>query len=79
VASALRNRPTDLTQLSRHNHGRYPDTHVVSVLQFGPNHRIFGSEEMPAWDSILGKMDQRPENLLRISNLSRYLKTMQDR
>ena len=35
VATAMKHKPTDLTLLTLKNHGKYPDTHVVSVLQFG--------------------------------------------
>src|ERR1035441_10806551 len=33
VASALKTPPNDLTLLSRSNHGKYPDAHVIAVLQ----------------------------------------------
>src|ERR1700722_284738 len=33
VAPALKTPPTDLTLLSRMNHGKFPSSHVVSVLQ----------------------------------------------
>src|ERR1035438_2644691 len=35
VASALKTPPSDLTVLSRNNHGKFPDTHIVTVLQNG--------------------------------------------
>src|SRR5690349_14968183 len=35
AAAALKSQPTDLTALMRNNHGKYPDTHVVAILQFG--------------------------------------------
>jgi len=79
VASALRTPPMDLTVLSRNNHGKFPDTHVVSVLQSGAEIPSHGSAEMPVWGPILGRMNQTntQDRLLRISNLSRYLETMQ--
>ena len=79
VASALKTPPMDLTVLSRNNHGKFPDTHVVSVLQSGAEIPSHGSAEMPVWGPILGRMNQKntQDRLLRISNLSRYLETMQ--
>ncbi len=79
VASALKTPPTDLTVLSRNNHGKFPDTHIVSVLQNGAEIPSHGSPEMPVWGPILGKMNQTnpQDRLLRISNLSRYLESMQ--
>jgi len=79
VASALRTPPMDLTMLSRNNHEKFPDTHIVSVLQNGAEIPSHGTAEMPVWGPILGKMNQSnpQDRLLRISNLSRYLETMQ--
>jgi mono/diheme cytochrome c family protein len=79
AASALKTEPTDLTALEKNNHGRYPDTHIVAILQFGSAVPAHGSAEMPVWGPILGKMDRvNPQNQqLRISNLSRYLRSIQ--
>jgi len=79
VAPALRKAPTDLTLLARNNRGRFPDTHIFSVLENGPNLPAHGSAEMPVWGPILGKMNQAntQDRLLRISNLSRYLESIQ--
>ena len=76
-AGALKTRPTDLTQLSRAHNGRYPDTHVVATLQDGTHDQ----DVMPAWGPILGKMSQTnsQERLLRISNLSRFIETLQSK
>jgi mono/diheme cytochrome c family protein len=79
VASALKTPPSDLTVLSRNNHGKFPDTHIVSVLQSGLEIPSHGSAEMPVWGPILGKMNTAnpQDRLLRISNLSRYLESLQ--
>jgi mono/diheme cytochrome c family protein len=79
VASALRTQPTDLTVLARNNHGKYPDSHIVSVLQNGSALPSHGSAEMPVWGPILAKMNMNnpQDRMLRVSNLSRYLETMQ--
>jgi mono/diheme cytochrome c family protein len=79
VASALRTPPPDLTMLTRFNHGRFPDFHVVAVLQFGPEIPSHGAAEMPVWGPILAKMNQAnpQDRLLRIANLSRYLDAIQ--
>lgn len=71
----------DLTQLSRRNHGKFPESHVVSVLQFGVEGHAHPAPPMPAWGPILGKMDQSnpQDRLLRIANLSRYLDSIQTR
>jgi hypothetical protein len=79
AAAELKMRPTDLTGMCRKNHGRFPDTHIISVLQFGAEAPTRGSAEMPVWGLILGKMNQAntEDKLLRISNLSRYLESIQ--
>lgn len=81
AATALKMRPTDLTDLCRKNHGRFPDTHIVSVLRFGAYVPAHGSAEMPVWGPILGKMNQSnsQDKQLRISNLSQYLESIQAR
>lgn len=79
VAPALKLQPTDLTVLTKNNNGKYPDTHVVSVLQGGSTLPAHGTSIMPVWGPILGKMNvSNPQDrTLRISNLSRYLETLQ--
>jgi mono/diheme cytochrome c family protein len=79
VATALKTPPTDLTVLSKNNRGRFPDTHIVSVLQNGSDIPSHGTAEMPVWGPILGKMNvtNPQDRLLRVSNLSRYLETLQ--
>ena len=81
AAVALKAQPTDLTVLTKNNHGKYPDTHVVAILQFGTDVPAHGSALMPVWGPILGNMNRTnaQEKLLRISNLSRYLETIQAR
>ena len=79
VASALRRQPTDLTLLSRNNHEKYPDAHIVSVLENGSDIASHGSAQMPVWGPILARMNvtNPQDRMLRVSNLSRYLETMQ--
>jgi len=73
--------PTDLTGLSRNNHGSFPDRHIVAVLQFGAETAAHGSAQMPVWGPILAQLDRSnaQEQQLRISNLSRYIESMQQR
>ena len=79
VASARKASPTNLTVLSRNNHGKFPDSHIVTVLNNGADVKSHGSVEMPVWGPILGKMNvsNSQDRMLRISNLSRYLDSMQ--
>ena len=79
VAGGLKTPPTDLTGLAKANHGKYPETHIVSVLRFGTEVRAHGSAEMPVWGTIFGKMSKlnSQERDLRTANLSRYLESLQ--
>lgn len=81
AAVALKNQPTDLTVLTKNNHGKFPDVHVVAILQFGTDVPAHGSSQMPVWGPILGNMNRThgQEKLLRISNLSHYLESIQER
>jgi mono/diheme cytochrome c family protein len=79
VAPALRTPPSDLTALSRNSRGKFPEAHIVAVLQNGSEIRAHGTTEMPVWGPILGKMNQTnpQDRMLRVSNLSRFLDNMQ--
>jgi mono/diheme cytochrome c family protein len=79
VAGALKAQPTDLTTLAKAHNGKYPDSHVVSVLQFGSTLPSHGSAQMPVWGPLLGKMDNvhTQDTQLRIANLSHYLHSLQ--
>ena len=61
------------------NHGKFPEAHVAAILRFGAGVPAHGSAEMPVWGPILGKMNQTnvQEKELRISNLGRYLESIQ--
>jgi hypothetical protein len=81
VAPALKSQPTDLTGLLKNNHGKFPDTHVFAVLQFGMETPSHGSAVMPVWGPILGNMEvgNIQDKQLRMSNLTRYLESIQAR
>lgn len=79
VAPELKRQPINLTVLSKNNHGQFPANHVKSVLEYGSEIPAHGNSMMPIWGPVFGRMSQgQPdERLLRISNLSRYLETIQ--
>ena len=83
AAAALKKQPTDLAALSRNHGGKFPATHIVSVLQFGTANPSHGSAEMPMWGPVLGSVNSTPSEpnvrALRISNLSSYLQTLQEK
>ncbi|MGB8031896.1 MAG: c-type cytochrome [Terracidiphilus sp.] len=83
VAAALKKQPADLALLAKNNGGKFPSTHIMSVLEFGAADASHGTAEMPVWGPMLGKMDttnaESNVRALRISNLSRYLQSLQVR
>jgi len=81
VAGELKTAPTDLTVLTRQNNGKFPDVHIAAVLRFGTNVPAHGSVGMPVWGQLLGTMDPGHSQMtdLRISNLSHYLESIQQK
>jgi mono/diheme cytochrome c family protein len=80
AAPALKVQPTDLTALTKDNHGKFPDSHIATVLQFGAELPSHGSSQMPVWGPIFGSMghsSSAQEKQQRISNITRYLRTIQ--
>lgn len=79
VAVALKQSPTDLTTLARNNEGRFPESHVATVLRFGNEIPAHGNAAMPVWGRLLANMDSVNPDLtdLRIANLTRYLQSIQ--
>jgi mono/diheme cytochrome c family protein len=79
AAIAMKTQPVDLTQLARMNHGKYPESHVASVLQFGTSVAAHGSAAMPIWGHLFDRIEpaQSQDTALRVGNLTRFLETMQ--
>jgi len=81
MASGLSRQPADLTALSRMNGGIFPSEHVLAVLEFGATKSVRHATGMPVWGPILNGMDTaypgQSLGVVRMVNLSRYLKTIQ--
>jgi mono/diheme cytochrome c family protein len=79
MAAALKTQPANLTLLSKNNGGAFPANHVATVLRFGSPVQSHGTVDMPVWGPALGNMNEVTplERQLRISNLSRYLESIQ--
>ena len=84
VAASLKQQPANLALLSKKNGGKFPEAHIVSVLQFGSANPAHGTAQMPIWGPMLGKMDSASMSAsdarsLRISNLVLYLRSLQEK
>jgi mono/diheme cytochrome c family protein len=79
AASELKVPPTDLTQLTKNNNGKYPADHVRSILDFGAKAPAHGSNDMPVWGTLFRALDQNDQVkvTLRLQNLVDYIKTLQ--
>jgi len=78
AATALKKRPADLTQLSAHNGGKFPDNRVALYIEGQDVVASHGSRDMPVWGSIFRSMSASKEvTALRISNLTDYIRSLQ--
>ncbi|MGB9029892.1 MAG: cytochrome c [Acidobacteriaceae bacterium] len=82
AAAALKDHPTNLVQLTRDNGGKFPDTHIYSILQFGMENPAHGSVDMPIWGPALRSLDKgssspNMQEHQRLANLTNYLKSIQ--
>jgi mono/diheme cytochrome c family protein len=82
VAPALKQQPVDLTVLSRNNGGKFPQFHLLGVLEGGSTIPSHGTHQMPVWGPVFATMDPAglaQEKTIRINNLTAYLRTIQAR
>ena len=81
AAAALKAAPPDLTMLAKNNGGKFPTEYVMSVLRFGATKSAHGAKNMPVWGPLFGSTNlqgQAPGVVeLRISNLAKYLESIQ--
>jgi mono/diheme cytochrome c family protein len=49
MADSLKTKPSDLTVLTKNNHGHFPFTRVFRVIEGSPRVGVHGSREMPVW------------------------------
>jgi len=77
AAAAFKKAPRDLTKLTRDNGGKYPAMHVTATLSLDEC-CVHGSKVMPVWGPLLSSVSANEgEKQLRISNLVKYIETLQ--
>jgi mono/diheme cytochrome c family protein len=79
AAGALKIPPADLTALAQKNNGKFPANHIAVVLSGQEEVMPHGSKDMPVWGPVFSRISQRRPSEIqqRISNLSRYLESLQ--
>ena len=69
--------PPDLTRLAAENHGKFPGTRVIRAIT-GHSHKGLHTTKMPSWERILRQKMSRAQARLRISHLTKYVKSLQE-
>jgi mono/diheme cytochrome c family protein len=79
AAPALKAAPPDLTTLAQRNNGKYPTARVASILRGQEQIVAHGNQEMPVWGPVFSAVSGGNQGIvnLRISNLSKYLESLQ--
>jgi len=81
AAGALKTPPADLTTLAQKNNGKFPSNHVAAVLSGEEEVTAHGSKDMPVWGPVLLRISHghTTEVQQRITNLSRYIESLQEK
>ena len=81
AASELKTAPADLTTLAKRNGGTFPTEHVMAVLRNGVKAPAHGTSDMPTWGPLFQTVSSHDQAIvnMRISNLTNYLKSLQDK
>ncbi len=79
AASAMKTPPTDLTVLAKNSGGKYPASHVASVIRGQATTASHGSQDMPVWGPLFSSISQGHDAQVqqRISNLVAYIESLQ--
>jgi mono/diheme cytochrome c family protein len=78
AASALKAAPSDLTQLSRKNSGKFPASRIKQYIEGADTVAAHGSRDMPIWGNVFRQMGTNLSEL-RVANLSKYIEDMQQK
>jgi mono/diheme cytochrome c family protein len=78
AAAALKQHPTDLTQISRQNGGQFPEDHFMKMMNGEGSTAAHGTADMPIWGTDFRNTTNNP-NLAqdRIYSLMCYIEDLQ--
>ncbi|HLK65823.1 MAG TPA: c-type cytochrome [Bryobacteraceae bacterium] len=78
AAGALKTNPTDLTQISRRNNGKFPEQKILATFRGESGVPAHGSAEMPIWGPIFTNMTPNlHEGQDRVYALLNYMEEIQ--
>ena len=71
--------PTDLTLLTKKNHGAFPEQKVTQILRYGTEKPHQSTTYMPVWKPLLSTIHGESAELTekRITSIAEYLKSIQ--
>jgi len=81
ASADLKTTPPDLTTLAKRHDGKFPSDYVATVLRNGVKAPAHGSSDMPVWGPLLATVSGHDDAIvsMRISNLVRYLESVQQK
>jgi len=79
AAAALKQAPADLTALSKKNNGKFPELKIYDAIKGDSNTPAHGSKDMPVWGTVFQSLSHGDAGQvqLRISNLTKYIESLQ--
>ena len=78
AAAAMKKAPANLTELTAHNSGKFPELKVFNTIKGDGDVGAHGSKDMPVWGALFPSVSRSEgEVQLRISNLTDYVKSIQ--
>jgi len=78
AATALKQKPIDLTAIAKNNHGMFPRATIENVVVRGEKWKAHGSKEMPTWGPVFLAADGNEKiAYAHIHNLLTYLESIQ--
>jgi mono/diheme cytochrome c family protein len=79
AAAALKKMPANLTELTQHNSGKFPEAKVHGAIKGDSNTLAHGSKDMPVWGTVFESLNRGDPGVvqLRISNLTKYIESIQ--
>lgn len=79
AAKALKVPPADLTRIAKRHEGRFPAEEAKSIIKGDVQFDAHGTRDMPMWGPVFRSMENPSVAELRIVNLVRYLRSIQER
>ena len=77
AAAAMKVPPPDLTTLAKNNGGKFPATKVYVAISGDFSFAAHGSPKMPIWGQVFRQTKGSSDSMLRVSNLTNHVASMQ--